>query len=114
VRVNLLQDFDLCVPCYQKEKHQHPMERLGLDLDGDSSADSANMQSPAESRKQNIQRCIQQLVHACQCRDANCRLTSCIKMKKVVNHTLKCAVSRVCHKYDCVCVCHVTLRVCVM
>ena len=33
-----------------------------------------------EARKQSIQRCIQSLVHACQCRDANCRLPSCHKV----------------------------------
>lgn len=37
-----------------------------------------------------FQRCIQSLVHACQCRDANCRLPSCQKMKRVVNHTKLC------------------------
>jgi hypothetical protein len=35
-----------------------------------------------EARKQSIQRCIQSLVHACQCRDANCRLPSCHKVLK--------------------------------
>lgn len=29
-------------------------------------------------------------VHACQCRDANCRLPSCQKMKRVVTHTKVC------------------------
>lgn len=43
-----------------------------------------------EARKLSIQRCIQSLVHACQCRDANCRLPSCQKMKRVVMHTKNC------------------------
>lgn len=43
-----------------------------------------------EARKLSIQRCIQSLVHACQCRDANCRLPSCQKMKRVVQHTKIC------------------------
>ncbi|VDN37207.1 unnamed protein product [Gongylonema pulchrum] len=34
-----------------------------------------------------LQRCIQSLVHACQCRDANCRRSTCHKMKRVVQHT---------------------------
>lgn len=29
-------------------------------------------------------------MHACQCRDANCRLPSCQKMKRVVMHTKNC------------------------
>ncbi|XP_010710456.1 histone acetyltransferase p300 [Meleagris gallopavo] len=37
-----------------------------------------------------IQRCIQSLVHACQCRNANCSLPSCQKMKRVVQHTKGC------------------------
>ena len=37
-----------------------------------------------------IQRCINSLVHACQCRDANCRSPSCQKMKRVVSHTRQC------------------------
>ena len=32
----------------------------------------------------------QSLVHACQCRDANCRSPSCHKMKRVVSHTRNC------------------------
>ena len=64
------------------------MERLGLDLDDGTS--SGDKQDPQESRRQSIQRCIQSLVHACQCKDANCRLQSCHKMKRVVAHTKVC------------------------
>ncbi|KAK6047839.1 TAZ zinc finger [Cooperia oncophora] len=41
-------------------------------------------------RFEGIQRCILSLVHACQCRDANCRRVSCHKMKRVVQHTKMC------------------------
>ncbi|XP_074650502.1 histone lysine acetyltransferase CREBBP-like [Tubulanus polymorphus] len=82
-------DFDLCVPCFEKEGHPHKMEKLGFDLD-DGSADGQEKQNPQESRRLSIQRCIQSLVHACQCRDANCRLPSCQKMKRVVSHTKSC------------------------
>lgn len=64
------------------------MDRLGLDLDDGSS--SGDKQDPQENRRQSIQRCIQSLVHACACRDANCRLPSCHKMKRVVAHTKVC------------------------
>jgi len=92
----LWQDFDLCIPCYQKEQHPHKMERIGLDLDdggaGSSAGDGSGgaAQNPAEARRLSIQRCIQSLVHACQCRDANCRLPSCQKMKRVMAHTRNC------------------------
>ncbi|MEQ2170871.1 hypothetical protein GOODEAATRI_004755 [Goodea atripinnis] len=47
-------------------------------------------ESPGDSRRLSIQRCIQSLVHACQCRNANCSLPSCQKMKRVVQHTKGC------------------------
>lgn len=67
------------------------MEKLiGLGLDDDSSPSDMKQSNPQEARKQSIQRCIGSLVHACQCRDANCMLSSCQKMKRVVNHTKHC------------------------
>lgn len=83
-------DFDLCVPCHEKEGHPHKMEKLGLDIDVGSSPGDMKQANPQEARKLSIQRCIQSLVHACQCRDANCRLPSCQKMKRVVTHTKIC------------------------
>lgn len=64
------------------------MVKLGFDLDDGSSPvpGDAKQSNPQEARKLSIQRCIQSLVHACQCRDANCRLPSCQKMKRVVSH----------------------------
>ena len=82
-------DFDLCVACYQKDGHPHKMEKLGFDLDG-GGGEAPSTSNPQEARKLSIQRCIQSLVHACQCRDANCRLPSCHKMKRVVSHTKQC------------------------
>lgn len=119
----LLQDFDLCVSCKDKDGHPHPMEKLGFDLDDGSSPADAKQTNPQviyelflqfilfyykaknslmfingvsfifaiqEARKLSIQRCIQSLVHGCQCRDANCRLPSCQRMKRVVMHTKNC------------------------
>lgn len=83
-------DFDLCMVCYGKEGHPHKMEKLGFDLDDGTSPGDTKQANPQEARKLSIQRCIQSLVHACQCRDANCRLPSCQKMKRVVTHTKVC------------------------
>ncbi|XP_065324236.1 CREB-binding protein-like isoform X2 [Gordionus sp. m RMFG-2023] len=102
-------DFDLCVTCYQHQGHTHKMDKLGFDLDdggigssgssssscslllGNGSSDSVKREADlAEARQQSIQRCIQNLVHASQCKDANCRLSSCQKMKRVVAHTKGC------------------------
>ncbi len=66
------EDFDLCVDCYKKEGHPHNMEKLGFGLDADGSEGGGAANNPGV-RQQSIQRCIQSLVHACQCRDANCR-----------------------------------------
>ena len=63
------------------------MEKLGFDLDGGGDGNGSN---PQDNKRFAIQRCIQSLVHACQCRDANCRLPSCHKMKRVVSHTKQC------------------------
>lgn len=86
-----LQDYDLCIQCYEKIGHPHKMDRLGFDIDdGSSPTDGRPQVPPNEARKYSIQRCIQSLVHACRCRDANCRLPSCQKMKRVVQHTKNC------------------------
>lgn len=67
------------------------MVKWGLGLDDDSSGQGGEAsKSPQESRRLSIQRCIQSLVHACQCRNANCSLPSCQKMKRVVQHTKGC------------------------
>ena len=67
------------------------MVKWGLGLDDDSNGQSGEAsKSPQESRRLSIQRCIQSLVHACQCRNANCSLPSCQKMKRVVQHTKGC------------------------
>ncbi|ODN03688.1 CREB-binding protein, partial [Orchesella cincta] len=85
-------DFDLCVGCFQKTGHPHKMDKLGFDLDDGSSPSPGdqNKSNPQVARKLSIQRCIHSLVHACQCRDANCRLPSCQKMKRVVGHAKLC------------------------
>ncbi|CAG5123248.1 unnamed protein product [Candidula unifasciata] len=85
---NTCDDFDLCMPCYKKGSHHHEMIKLGLGLDDIGS--SGKEENPQESRRKSIQRCISSLVHACQCKNANCRINACHKMKRVVAHTLGC------------------------
>ncbi|KAE9412874.1 hypothetical protein Angca_007881, partial [Angiostrongylus cantonensis] len=77
-------DFDLCETCRESVSHEHPMEQI-KPLIGAESGDSGG-----NNRFESIQRCILSLVHACQCRDANCRRVSCHKMKRVVQHTKMC------------------------
>ncbi|MCL4122459.1 UNVERIFIED_CONTAM: hypothetical protein GTU68_034122, partial [Idotea baltica] len=83
-------DFDLCITCYNRDGHPHKMIRLGLGLeDGSASTENKNM-NLQEARRQSIQRCIQSVMHAAKCRDANCRLHSCSKMKRVLSHAKNC------------------------
>uniref|UniRef100_A0A8D0CUE5 histone acetyltransferase n=1 Tax=Sander lucioperca TaxID=283035 RepID=A0A8D0CUE5_SANLU len=85
------EDYDLCINCYNAKGHEHQMVKWGLGLDDDSNGQGGEAsKSPQESRRLSIQRCIQSLVHACQCRNANCSLPSCQKMKRVVQHTKGC------------------------
>nr|XP_033818435.1 CREB-binding protein isoform X3 [Geotrypetes seraphini] len=85
------EDYDLCVNCYNSKSHEHKMVKWGLGLDDESNSQGDQQsKSPQESRRLSIQRCIQSLVHACQCRNANCSLPSCQKMKRVVQHTKGC------------------------
>ena len=105
----LCQDFDLCVPCYDKLGHPHTMDRLGFDLEdgtgsiggpsavggGDDRSLGGTGPKPAalsaqEARRRSIQTCLQSLVHACHCRDANCRLITCQKMKRLIQHSNAC------------------------
>uniref|UniRef100_A0A915L5B2 histone acetyltransferase n=1 Tax=Romanomermis culicivorax TaxID=13658 RepID=A0A915L5B2_ROMCU len=79
------EDFDLCQSCYAQTKHPHKMEQQRSLLQ-----DEGGEQASQNTRSENLQRCIQSLVHSCQCRDANCRRLTCHKMKRVVQHTRQC------------------------
>ncbi|KAK8377538.1 hypothetical protein O3P69_013878 [Scylla paramamosain] len=70
------------------EGNNHKLVKLVVELK-DGSVSTENF-SPQEARRQSIQRCIQSLVHASQCKDATCRLPSCQKMKRVLAHTKSC------------------------
>ena len=41
-----VQDFDLCLACYDTTKHEHPMERLGLGMIDPEDQDPAAEQDP--------------------------------------------------------------------
>ena len=69
-------------------------------------------QNAYEARKQSIQKCIQELIHACQCRDMTCKLQSCIKMKRVIRHTRDCRLRNsrencsICRQFVALCLFH--------
>jgi len=89
------------------------MDRLGFDLEDGTGSLSGSMEtvsggadaggvndeqrsvpapavSAQEARRRSIQTCLQSLVHACHCRDANCRLIACQKMKRLIQHSGAC------------------------
>ena len=67
----------------------HTMNKVGLGLDDEIQQDPA-LKDPREQCKAFIQKCIQFLVHASQCRDVMCTQPGCIKMKRVLRHTRDC------------------------
>ncbi|XP_065566300.1 CREB-binding protein-like [Artemia franciscana] len=84
-------EFDLCVNCYKVEKHPHKLYKYGFDLDdGGAASDNGPAKNPVEARNLSIQKCIQSLVHACQCQNINCHSPSCQKIKCVVSHAQSC------------------------
>ena len=85
------------------------MDKLGPDLN-DGSSPNDKQDDPQQSNRQSIQ-C---LVHACQCRDANCRFPGCQKMKRVVSHTKCCrkkanGVCPICKQLKALCLYHAKL-----
>jgi E1A/CREB-binding protein len=93
------EDFDLCEKCYNIEpKHEHRMERsvpsfVDVSQDGDQNSLNSNDKSLASSqaqRQQSMQRCIEALLHAVNCRNANCVNRSCFRYKRVIQHTKEC------------------------
>jgi E1A/CREB-binding protein len=57
---------------------------------GCAHGDSFSTTPSDEWRRLAIQRSLQSLTHASQCRDINCRITSCHKMKRVLQHIKRC------------------------
>lgn len=86
--------YDLCVGCYTTKGHPHEMVKVGLGLDGEANEGGNQGEPPfrsvRECRRLAIQRCIQSLKHARQCRNAACSQKDCQKMKRVVMHTRSC------------------------
>merc|ERR1719288_26123 len=68
-------DFDLCIPCYEKEGHPHRMQKM---IRNHEIPENQNEESRRFAILAKI--CIQTLVHTCQCKDTDCKLPSCHKM----------------------------------
>jgi KIX domain/TAZ zinc finger len=77
-----------------KDQQQHSSindPQMAVDIDEEfSSIDNLTHSCSQETRKQSMQQVISSFLHAIQCRDANCSLPSCQKMKRFVTHTKNC------------------------
>ena len=56
--------------------------------------------------KHAVQRTIEVLVHASQCKDCNCKNGSCIKMKQIIFHVRRCRVCPNCNQFLQLCLQH--------
>nr|KAF6407185.1 hypothetical protein HJG59_009876 [Molossus molossus] len=88
------------------------MEKAGLGLDGESDPQQAAApQSPGASHRPTLQSCIQALVHVGHCQNADCPLSSCQKIKRIVQHTKGCRKKTnggcsICKQMVALCCCH--------
>ncbi|CAF1251204.1 unnamed protein product [Rotaria sp. Silwood1] len=92
----MCEDFDLCEKCYNMEpKHEHKMERFVSSLVEYCDRNSSNRNDESVvnlqlQRQQFIQRCIEALLHAVNCRDANCLKRDCFRYKCSIQHCNEC------------------------
>ena len=61
--------YRLCNDCHLQVKHPHTM-----------------IKSEIEAKMKYMQN----IIHACKCKDGNCEMQNCVKMKRVVKHTKNC------------------------
>ena len=83
-------DFDLCEKCYNLEpKHEHNMERSVSSIVKGCINDQSITSSQSQ-RQQSMQRCIETLLHAVNCRNTACVNRACSRYKRVIKHTNEC------------------------
>ncbi|GFS43104.1 hypothetical protein TNIN_14971 [Trichonephila inaurata madagascariensis] len=63
-------------------------------------------QTYPEDRWLVIQRCIRKLVHASDCRETNCLLRCCQKLKEIVQHDKVCDGCQLCRRFVALCYTH--------
>ncbi|CAF1038610.1 unnamed protein product, partial [Didymodactylos carnosus] len=93
------EDYDLCLKCYQTVKHEHKMDRSDdvnhNEEQNNGKSDGSGDKSPANTqlqRHQTMQRCIEAILHAVNCRNANCINRSCLRYKRIIQHTKDCKI----------------------
>lgn len=79
----------MCTNCLARERHDHPMEKMGFGLDEGSPMDLRQIH-PQKARQESMQRFSRLLAHACHCKVRHFCRWSCEKLKRVVEHTMVC------------------------
>jgi len=81
-------DYDLCSKCYAAVKHEHRMERTDDTNETPTSSDTPlNIQ---QQRQVTMQRMLDAIRHAVQCRNANCIFKNCAPCQRLIQHTKEC------------------------
>lgn len=81
-------DYDLCSKCYTTVKHEHRMERTD-----ETSGTTTNSDTPLniqQQRQMAMQRMLDAVRHAVQCRNANCIFKDCAPCQRLLQHARDC------------------------
>lgn len=92
-------DFDVCDACYEKEKHEHPLEMIptsgvsggtgGANGNGNAAL-TEEQRRVQENRAKNVRLHMQLLVHSSTCANGSCGSSNCEKMKELMRHGAQC------------------------
>ncbi|CAF3278892.1 unnamed protein product [Rotaria socialis] len=82
------EDYDLCSKCNTTIKHEHRMERSDDASEAKGNADTTvNIQ---QQRQLAMQRTLDAIRHAVNCRNANCIFKNCAVCKRLLQHAKEC------------------------
>ena len=81
-------DYDLCSKCYTTVKHEHRMERT--DETSGTTTNSDTTLNIQQQRQMAMQRMLDAVRHAVQCRNANCIFKDCAPCQRLLQHARDC------------------------
>lgn len=73
-----------------KINHEHPMEKIGFDLDAEDPSNDLNRTNLPMTREQVVQKTAQAMRHANFCKDQNCDQPFCPSLKPIMAHLKNC------------------------
>lgn len=82
------EDYDLCSKCHAAGKHPHPVKRT--DDSQEASNNSETTVNIQQQRQLAMQRMVEAITHAVQCRNANCLRKHCNQCKMILKHSAEC------------------------